>query len=195
MAMTEGTKRLVVGLSLVAAGAVGTLVFLKLTTRLADDENPIRVRNKTLEFESESPNSEWKPEQGQSTKWRLTKNKHSSNVFEVNAFGSPDCVTPLQGVTVDVTFLLDSGGQTKFTFTTASDGSGSNPKFEPVLDVGNVTVQEDNGGKTKKLRITQNPFSGRISGITVVSQAGASTNCSFVDVPRVLVELCRGTCS
>ena len=190
MAMSEGTKRLVVGLSLVAAGAVGTLIVLKLTTGASDDENPIRVRNKTLEFESEASQSEWTADG--STKWRLKKNKHVSNLFEVNAFGSPDCVAPLSGISVEVVFQLDAGERRTFTFTAETESSGQ--KKEPVVDVGNVSMAADNGGYKKKLR-TNPQLSGHITQVTVRPESGNATTCSFPAEPRVLVELCREKCS
>jgi hypothetical protein len=188
--MNERTKRLVVALSLVAAGAVGALIFVKLTTA-ADDENPIRVRNKTLEFESEASQAEWVAEGA--TKYRLKKNKRASDVFEVNAFGSSDCLTPLNGISVQVVFQLDSGGTRTFTFTTDTEASGGNKK-EPIVDVGNVPMAADNTGYKKKLR-TNPQLAGHITEITVSPQSGTATKCTFPAEPRVLVELCRGTCS
>jgi hypothetical protein len=187
--MSDGTKKLVVAVSLVAAVVGGILIISKL--RAADDENPIRVRNKTLEFESEAAQGEWVTEG--STKYRLKKNKHPSAVFEVNAFGSSNCVTPLNGVTVEVQFELDAGaGIRTFTFTTA-DESGGNPKKEPIVDVGQVPMSADNSGYKKKLR--PNPqLTGHITQVIVTSQAGAPTTCSFPAEPRVMVELCRQAC-
>jgi len=189
--MSEGTKRLVVGLSLVAAGAVGTLLYLKLTTTLSDDENPIRVRNKTLEFESEAAQGEWTAEG--TNRWRLKKNKHVSDVFEVHAFGSANCVAPVQGNSVEVVFQLDGGETRTFTFSTESEGGGPNPKREPIVDVGPVPMTADNAGYKKKLR-TNPQLSGHITQVTVRPQSGTPTVCSFPAEPRVLVELCRGGC-
>jgi hypothetical protein len=182
----------IAALSLLGAGIVGTYVVMKLMTARADDENPIRVRNKILNFESESPQSEWAADS--STKWRLKKNKHVSNVFEVNAFGSPDCVSSVSGVSVQITFQLDSGGTRTFTITTETDGSGQNPKREPVVDVGNATMTPDNGSYKKKLRIDADP-SGHITQMVVQPQSGNPVTCTFPPEPRVLVELCRGRCS
>jgi hypothetical protein len=193
--MSEGTKRLVVGLSLVAAGVVGTLIVLRLTAPLADDdENPIRVRNKTLEFESEASRSEWVPEG--TTKWRLKKNKHASDVFEVNAFGSssPACLTPLSGTSVEVVFQPDSGGDpVTFTFKAEDEVEPEKEKKkEPTVEVGNVSMTADNGSYKKKLRPSQ--LQGHITQITVTRQTGSATICSFPAEPRVLVELCRQQC-
>src|SRR4029453_3944959 len=116
--MSERTKRVILVLSLVAAGAIGAFIFLKMRLA-ADDENPIRVRNKILEFESEASQAEWVAEGA--TKYRLKKNKHASSVFEVNAFGSSDCLTSLNGISVQVVFQLDSGETRTFTFTTADE--------------------------------------------------------------------------
>ncbi len=149
MAMSDRTKRIIVGASLLAAGVVGILIYLKLTTTLADDENPIRVRNKILNFESESPQSQWVRQND--GKWRLKKNKHASGVFEVNAFGSSDCVTSMQGTSVQVLFLQDDGTARTFTITTGDEeDTGPNPrKKEPLLDPGNAPMTADNNGYKK----------------------------------------------
>jgi hypothetical protein len=190
--MSDRAKLLVVGASFLAAGVVSTLLIMKV--RIADDENPIRVRNKILQFESEGPNSEWSQD---GTKWRLKKNKHTSDLFQVTAFGSPSpgCLNPLSGINVQVDFRVDGSAETRtFTISTESEAgsSGPNPKREPVVDVGNVSMTAENAGLKKRI---QNPDSGHITQITVNSQAGTPTICTFPDAPRVLIELCRGACS
>jgi hypothetical protein len=191
MAMSDRTKQVIVGLSLLAAGVVGTLLILKVLT-LSDDENPIRVRNKILNFESEGPHDEWTAEG--TTKWRLKKNKHPSDQFEVNAFGSSDCVTPLSGLSVQIVFELDGGAGTRTFTITADSETGQNPKREPVVDVGNSPMTAENLTYKKKLRINADP-SGHITQITVQPKAGNPVTCHFPAEPRVLVELCREKCS
>jgi hypothetical protein len=191
VALSDRAKRIIVALSFLGAGIVGTYLFLKLATARADDENPIRVRNKILNFESESPQGEWAADGG--TRWRLKKNKHVSDVFEVNAFGSSDCVASLFGVSVQITFQLDSGDTRTFTITTA-DEPGQNPKKEPVVDVGASQMSSDNGGYKKKLRLASDP-SGHITQMIVQQQTGGPVTCTFPAEPRVLIELCRGRCS
>jgi hypothetical protein len=190
VALTVQTKRVIAALSLVGAGILGTYIVLKFLTTRADDENPIRVRNKILNFESESSQSTWTLAGG---KWKLKKNRHVSDVYEVNAFGSSDCVTSLFGVSVQITFQLDSGDTRTFTITTEAE-SGQNPKREPVVDPGNSQMTEDNGSYKKKLRISADP-SGHITQMIVQPQSGNPVTCTFPAEPRVLVELCRGRCS
>jgi polyisoprenoid-binding protein YceI len=190
--MSDRTKRIIVGASLLAAGVVGTLIFLKL--RLADDENPIRVRNKILNFESEGSQTEWAADG--SSRWRLKKNKHPSNVFEVNAFGSSNCVTAVSGISVQVVFQQDDGTTRTFTITTDTEANpGQNPKREPVIELANADdLDSDNAGYKKKLRIKNDP-QGHITQIIVRPQSGDPVTCNFPAEPRVLVELCRGQCS
>jgi hypothetical protein len=92
-------------------------------------------------------------------------------------------------------FQLDGGGTRTFTFTTAAEsGGGGNPKREPIVDVGQVTMAADNSGYKEKLR-TNLQLAGHITEISVTPQSGTVTKCTIPAEPRVLVEVCRETCS
>lgn len=188
--MTRSIKLLWI-LAAVAAAA-GTLACTKL--RLGDeDENPIRVRNKILHFDTEGKQSSWVPDRRDGRRWRLKKNKHGTNVYEVIAYGtnSSGCLDPLKATTVDVVFEV-AGSSKRFVFTIDEEEAGSGN--EPVVYPQDVTMSADNSGFTKKLRIADNP-QGAITRITVTPPSGSPITCEFPTDRRVLVELCRNQCS
>lgn len=181
----------------VGAFSVGVLVgataiYIGSTTLADEDRNPIRVKNKILHFESEGKHSEWNGDSA--TKWRLKGNKHDSGVYEVNAFGSADCLAPLSGQSVQIVFQIgaddDPQRQTK-TFVFGIEGTGN--KREPIVTFDNVTMTADNSGYSKKLRIDADP-QGAIKEVTVTPPSGSATKCTFPADRRVMVELCREKC-
>ena len=186
MAITRTTRMLL------AVGTVSLATSTLACTRQlirSEDENPIRVRNKILHFDTEGRQSFWKKD-NDTRMWRLKKNNHGTTVYEVLAFGANSgCLDPMKGTSVSIVFELRSGGRKNFVFTIEDRGDGN----EPAVDPGDVTMREDNSGHAKKLGIDGNP-EGAIREVTVTYQSTTKT-CSFPEDRRVLIELCRNPCS
>lgn len=195
--MAINLTRKVVLMFIVSITGVSAVACTRFRT-LNDDENPIRVKNKILLFETEGKNSKWEPDRDSSAanKWRVKGNKHAGDQYEVNAYGSTNCLTPIRGETVDIVFdIHNSSGQVvetkKFTFKLEDVQNGKEPSLQAE-----EPMSADNGPFLKKLKFarTQDP-GGAIREVTV--HAGTSTTtCKFVEDVRVrvLVELCRGGC-
>jgi hypothetical protein len=184
--MTLTTKQL---LTLAGVAACASTLACAQFRPLSEDENPIRVRNKILHFDTEGKQSFWKKD-NDTRVWRLKKNKHGTTVFEVLAFGADSgCLDAMKGTSVAIVFELRGGVRKNFVFTIEDKGEGN----EPAVDPGDVTMREDNSSYTKKLGIDGNP-EGAIKEVTVTYQSTTKT-CTFPDDRRVLVELCRNQCS
>ena len=188
--MSKQRDATILALGLVA-GATGVILYQGLSD---EDRNPIRVKNKILHFETEGKNSKWDPDGGTANKWRLKGNKHGSGQYEVNAYGSTECLTPVSGETVDILFdIPTSGGSVetrKFTAALEPVGNGS----EPVLQA-EEAMAADNSSDAKKLRFARSPEpNGSIREVTIHTGQNTKT-CRFPSDRRVLVELCRGSCS
>lgn len=201
MAMSIRTRRVIVGASLVAAGALGTLLILRLLAG-DDDENPIRVKNKELRIESEDKEGAWTKVPAASEKWRLNvANRYSATQYVVTAYGAnPDpeaCKNQLTGTIVEVAYKYPNNAQgqppeTTQTLTFSLVQSG--PKTVPLLD-STTPMTEDNSKKVKKLRMSDDKVGG-ITRLTVKKDlSDAGTSCSFPADRRVAVEICMHNCS
>jgi len=189
--MTPTTRRLLA--FAIVSIAANTLACTRAQQFRSEDENPIRVRNKVLHFDTEGRQSFWKKDNQNPRRWRLKKNGHSTTVFEVIAFGTNDsgCFDPLKAERVEVTFALAGSSDRKtFVFSINNDEGEGN---EPVVDTGDVAMTEDHSGHTKRLRIDGDP-QGAIEKIKVTHQS-STRECSFPGDRRVLIELCRNQCS
>jgi hypothetical protein len=191
MAITISKRALV--FTVLAAAAVGTATFIYLKVFVDDDQNPIRVRNKQLQIETEDAKAHWAKKSGEAKKWILDgHNPKDVAEYVVTAYGANGCLDPLKGKEVVITYEV-SGSPVTFAFRLAPKNPGST-KLEPELDAGVDMTADNSAPKVKKLHRTDQSVIGAITSLTV-SNGTAPGNCTFPADRRVAVELCMHNCS